>query len=178
MNKELLQTPIQTPIRRISDHSDEEIEKSLKKLTLDFEKVSDFHCNGDEKCAVCLSPFKSEALLKVTKCKHVFHKACLKEAKYKNSSCPLCRTALTPNSNPKFSIQGTDIDLTNPDANSSTNSSSYETISEPNIHNSTNGAEITTNPNTYNIRHPIVQAANRARNAVRLQLLRNATNAI
>ena len=73
----------------------------------------------------------------------MFHKVCLKEALNIAASCPLCRTDLTPNSNPK--------PIHSP----------IETITNPS--------------NTYNADNPIVQAAQRARNAVRQQLLRNSS---
>ena len=170
MNKDVLQTPIQTPIRRISDNGIDP--QSNKNLTLDFEAVTNVCCMLHENCAVCLSPFKCETLLKVTKCNHIFHKECLKEAKHKNASCPLCRTELTPNSTPRPSIRGLDIDYTDPDAYNSTiigPSTQHSTISVESESSNIN------NSNAYNNRHPIVQAANRARNAVRLQMLRNST---
>jgi len=32
----------------------------------------------------------------VTKCRHLFHKACLDQAKARKAECPMCRAALTP----------------------------------------------------------------------------------
>lgn len=79
----------------------------------------------DELCSICLSPLNQQAsdakvaidfgvetvfasaatgamthgqdkARVVTKCRHLFHKACLDQAKARKAECPMCRAALTP----------------------------------------------------------------------------------
>ena len=86
----------------------------------------------------------------------MFHKDCLKEAKSITASCPLCRTNLTPNSKDHKPMIHDPIE------------SLFETTTTTTMYN-------TNSSNSYNAENPIVQAAQRARNAVRQQLLRNSS---
>lgn len=46
-------------------------------------------------CTVCLTEFKPEGVINHLSCGHVFHKNCLEKwLKYRNLTCPNCRTRL------------------------------------------------------------------------------------
>ncbi|XVF63458.1 hypothetical protein PTKIN_Ptkin09bG0088500 [Pterospermum kingtungense] len=52
----------------------------------------------DTQCSVCLGEFEmKEELLQVPSCKHVFHIECMHHWLHSNSTCPLCRSSVTPN---------------------------------------------------------------------------------
>ncbi|CAD8060047.1 unnamed protein product [Paramecium sonneborni] len=45
-------------------------------------------------CSICLETFKSNSLVRMTYCEHIFHLRCLEQWMKKNKVCPLCRSAL------------------------------------------------------------------------------------
>ncbi|KAM0047739.1 putative transcription factor C2H2 family [Helianthus debilis subsp. tardiflorus] len=46
-------------------------------------------------CAVCLSKIEEDDEIRVLRCDHLFHKACLDRCvEYKHTTCPLCRDFL------------------------------------------------------------------------------------
>lgn len=54
------------------------------------------HDSSSERCSICLENYqKNETILKL-KCKHIFHKECIKEwfHKKKQEECPLCRNII------------------------------------------------------------------------------------
>jgi hypothetical protein len=51
--------------------------------------------NIDEiKCSICMTEFEQTEIIKLTKCKHIFHSECLNEWVDENHSCPVCREIL------------------------------------------------------------------------------------
>ena len=42
-------------------------------------------------CSVCLDVFQRDQDAAVTKCKHIYHRACLKKWMETHDSCPICR---------------------------------------------------------------------------------------
>ncbi|KAB2096263.1 hypothetical protein ES319_A01G097200v1 [Gossypium barbadense] len=56
---------------------------------------------GDEEeeveCAICLCKIDEDDEIPELRCDHLFHKVCLDRwAGYRRSTCPICRTSLTP----------------------------------------------------------------------------------
>lgn len=52
----------------------------------------------DEECALCMESFAESDELRVLKCRHYFHKACIDEwlvvgQKSKSRSCPVCQNS-------------------------------------------------------------------------------------
>jgi len=45
-------------------------------------------------CPICYEPHKSDEILIITNCKHVFHEKCLKPWLEKNNNCPMCRAKI------------------------------------------------------------------------------------
>ncbi|RWR95433.1 RING-H2 finger protein ATL52-like protein [Cinnamomum micranthum f. kanehirae] len=51
----------------------------------------------DNTCAVCLGEFKEgEEVRRLPECLHLFHVLCIDRWLHSHSSCPLCRTDMTP----------------------------------------------------------------------------------
>ncbi|CAG9324824.1 unnamed protein product [Blepharisma stoltei] len=56
------------------------------------ENKSDYGFFGDATCSICFDAITQENM-KITKCKHIFHKDCLKawtDAKGRDAKCPNC----------------------------------------------------------------------------------------
>ena len=51
----------------------------------------------DTRCAICLGIMKHNDPITITKCKHKFHSACLKEWLTRSKSCPICREPIREN---------------------------------------------------------------------------------
>ncbi|XVF05769.1 hypothetical protein REPUB_Repub05bG0201000 [Reevesia pubescens] len=52
---------------------------------------------GETECSICLGVFEDEQKLKVLpECNHAYHSECVDKWLSSHSSCPLCRTSLTP----------------------------------------------------------------------------------
>ncbi|KAK7306999.1 hypothetical protein VNO77_39675 [Canavalia gladiata] len=63
--------------------------------TSHYEFTSDSEEHED--CAVCLHKIGGEDEIRVLRCHHVFHRACLDRwVGFKNATCPLCREPVTP----------------------------------------------------------------------------------
>lgn len=109
-------------------------------------------CN-DAMCAVCLSPLQQRAssasrVVVVTRCKHQFHDKCLIGTKQRKAECPYCRTALTPlTSDQQMQVARSPSDRPPPRL-------------------------AFMQPGTATMQRHIVQAASRAREAVRLAAVR------
>lgn len=59
---------------------------------------------GSLECAICLSEFKDEEILRLLlpKCDHVFHADCVDVWLLSHSTCPVCRANLVPDSDEKL----------------------------------------------------------------------------
>jgi hypothetical protein len=117
--------------------------------------MSKTYCNDcdDAMCAVCLSPLQQRSssvsrVVVVTRCKHQFHDHCLIGTKQRKAECPYCRAALTP----------------------LTSAQEMEVIRSPSDRPPPRLAFMQTG--TATMQRHIVQAASRAREAVRLAAVR------
>ncbi|GMJ10467.1 hypothetical protein HRI_004715900 [Hibiscus trionum] len=59
------------------------------------------HDSGDDdevvECAICLCKIDEDDEIRELRCDHLFHKVCLDRwVGYRRSTCPICRTSLTP----------------------------------------------------------------------------------
>ncbi|GMJ10469.1 hypothetical protein HRI_004716100 [Hibiscus trionum] len=53
--------------------------------------------SGDAECAICLCKIDEDDEIPELRCDHLFHKVCLDRwVGYRRSTCPICRTSLTP----------------------------------------------------------------------------------
>ncbi|CAD8141410.1 unnamed protein product [Paramecium octaurelia] len=61
-----------------------------------FMSVSDRfpESKSETTCSICLEPFTSSSLVRMTYCEHVFHSRCLERWMKNNKICPLCRASL------------------------------------------------------------------------------------
>ena len=57
---------------------------------------SDSAAGDGDTCVVCLDSFLDDDLIKILKCKHIFHACCIDEWLEKhNYKCPICRNPAT-----------------------------------------------------------------------------------
>ena len=90
--------PLSTPMKNSTNDSsktsgDASTNDEMDDLLGHFQSSMSLTHNHDDdsSCPVCLSPFKKDSNIKMTKCKHIFHHLCLKQAKYRSTACPMCR---------------------------------------------------------------------------------------
>lgn len=82
----------------VSDNSSvidltKDVEVSFKPLyTVIKEKKKDPALKLDEPCTICLENFKEKDECIILKCKHTFHKSCVRNWLLQRNSCPLCRS--------------------------------------------------------------------------------------
>jgi hypothetical protein len=59
------------------------------------------HENADsEECSICRNAFlENEICRKVNQCNHFFHQSCVDQWFSRNSTCPMCRQSVYPNTN-------------------------------------------------------------------------------
>lgn len=144
-------------VNRMSNQNTESFKSSTERFSVPLDITSpcikrnsssvDSCESSCEQCSICLSPMKSifdccdlERIAVTTKCNHQFHEHCLNEAKLSKSECPMCRSQLTPPSN-----------------NYIADGNYYRTSTQSTL-------------NSNNLRMAVIDAASRARNAVRMAM--------
>ena len=68
--------------------------KDIKLYSKRYKKIK--HKHPDEKnCSICLSDYDDEDRIVINlKCKHIFHKTCIKEWGKVSTNCPICRNEM------------------------------------------------------------------------------------
>ena len=70
-----------------------EIKKNINECRIEhnlLEKINNNEIDGYS-CPICLEEFKESKNIRKLKCKHIFHKNCIKEWLEKENTCPNCR---------------------------------------------------------------------------------------
>lgn len=85
------------PIENVLNRSLEEqpsLEKNKEEIDFESVKYETVADKKEKKCCICLADFCDEEDVTSIKCKHLFHKNCIKEWSTYNITCPVCRTNL------------------------------------------------------------------------------------
>ena len=73
-------------------------QESLEKVLYGFKGVDKIKKmkagNTNKECSICIKKFQKGEVIRVLKCKHVFHDGCLLPWLEKHSQCPNCREEL------------------------------------------------------------------------------------
>ena len=65
-----------------------------------YKHIQKYDGRRETECAICLEEFKRNDIIKeFYKCKHIFHKDCLKNWLKRSNVCPLCKHDLTEDIN-------------------------------------------------------------------------------
>ena len=65
-----------------------------------YKHIQKYDSRRETECAICLEEFKRNDIIKeFYKCKHIFHKDCLKSWLKRSNCCPLCKHDLTEDIN-------------------------------------------------------------------------------
>jgi len=65
-----------------------------------YKHIQKYDSRRETECAICLEEFKRNDIIKeFYKCKHIFHKDCLKNWLKRSNVCPLCKHDLTEDIN-------------------------------------------------------------------------------
>ena len=68
-----------------------------------YKHIQKYNSRKEMECAICLEEFQRNDIIKeFYKCKHIFHKDCLKNWLKRANLCPLCKHDLTEDFNTKF----------------------------------------------------------------------------
>ena len=80
-------------VNEVIDLTSNDIQKAIfkPKYKVIREKKSDPTVKQDDTCTICLEDFEAKQECIVLRCKHAFHKKCVKNWLLQNNSCPLCR---------------------------------------------------------------------------------------
>jgi hypothetical protein len=69
----------------------ERCETCIEFLPILFESINS---EKDKECSICLSEFKNDDNISITKCSHIFHHNCITEWSHYKNDCPMCRELL------------------------------------------------------------------------------------
>ena len=65
-----------------------------------YKHIQKYDSRKETECAICLEEFQRNDIIKeFYKCKHIFHKECLKNWLKRSNECPLCKHDLTEDIN-------------------------------------------------------------------------------
>ena len=67
------------------------LKKNKKAVNLDKLPILFVNCDEDAHCAICISDYEDNDLIRQISCSHHFHSDCVDEWFKLNSSCPLCK---------------------------------------------------------------------------------------
>lgn len=70
--------------------------KEINRLPTERFAADEFAEKGyDGQCAICIAEFEHLEVIRVLRCKHVFHKECVDEWLSLNGTCPICRAEIS-----------------------------------------------------------------------------------
>nr|XP_048692168.1 RING finger protein 148 [Caretta caretta] len=79
-----------THIRRCQQLTD--VKKAIGQLELRILKESDKEAKTDaENCVVCLEVYKPKDVVRILRCRHIFHRKCIDPWLLKHRTCPVCK---------------------------------------------------------------------------------------
>lgn len=81
-------TPTTTPPKKKE-------EKPKPKITLKTQTITQKEVGDELTCSICLEPFKKDEKVTALKCKHLYHKDCIKPWIESHYTCPICRSDIT-----------------------------------------------------------------------------------
>ena len=65
-----------------------------------YKHIQKYDSRRETECAICIEEFKRNDIIKeFYKCRHIFHKDCLKSWLKRSNVCPLCKHDLTEDIN-------------------------------------------------------------------------------
>ena len=82
--------------KNLSDFDKKKDELFLEMDQFQYKHIQKYDSRRETECAICLEEFKRNDIIKeFYKCKHIFHKECLKNWLKRSNICPLCKHDLT-----------------------------------------------------------------------------------
>ena len=82
--------------KNLSDFDKKKDELFLEMDQYQYKHIQKYDSRRETECAICLEEFKRNDIIKeFYKCKHIFHKECLKSWLKRSNECPLCKHDLT-----------------------------------------------------------------------------------
>ena len=89
--------------KNLSDFDKKKDNLFLEMDQFQYKHIQKYDSRRETECAICLEEFKRNDIIKeFYKCKHIFHKDCLKNWLKRANVCPLCKHDLTEDFNTKF----------------------------------------------------------------------------
>ena len=89
--------------KNLSDFDKKKDNLFLEMDQFQYKHIQKYDSRRETECAICLEEFKRNDIIKeFYKCKHIFHKDCLKNWLKRANVCPLCKHDLTEDINRKF----------------------------------------------------------------------------
>ena len=89
--------------KNLSDFDKKKDNLFLEMDQFQYKHIQKYDSRRETECAICLEEFKRNDIIKeFYKCKHIFHKDCLKNWLKRANVCPLCKHDLTDDINTKF----------------------------------------------------------------------------
>ena len=86
--------------KNLSDFDKKKDELFLEMDQYQYKQKKKYDSRRETECAICLEEFKRNDIIKeFYKCKHIFHKECLKSWLKRSNECPLCKHDLTEDIN-------------------------------------------------------------------------------
>ena len=86
--------------KNLSDFDKKKDELFLEMDQYQYKHIQKYDSRRETECAICLEEFKRNDIIKeFYKCKHIFHKDCLKSWLKRSNCCPLCKHDLTEDIN-------------------------------------------------------------------------------
>ena len=88
--------------KNLSDFDKKKDNLFLEMDQFQYKHIQKYDSRRETECAICLEEFKRNDIIKeFYKCKHIFHKDCLKNWLKRANVCPLCKHDLTEDINTK-----------------------------------------------------------------------------
>ena len=86
--------------KNLSDFDKKKDYLFLEMYQYQYKHIQKYDSRKETECAICLEEFQRNDIIKeFYKCKHIFHKECLKNWLKRSNECPLCKYDLTEDIN-------------------------------------------------------------------------------
>jgi hypothetical protein len=86
--------------KNLSDFDKKKDNLFLEMDQFQYKHIQKYDSRRETECAICLEEFKRNDIIKeFYKCRHIFHKDCLKNWLKRSNACPLCKHDLTEDIN-------------------------------------------------------------------------------